>query len=130
MNLAQEDKAEKAAKVLALCDEELPATNVPHDFQSGSLDMARTYAAIGNKAKAKEIVKQLWDKSNQYIQYYCSLSPSRFSGSQRDCMLHIYILEHLTQIASQIDEKLGNEYESKLDAALNRFQEKGGNLGF
>ena len=130
MNLAQEDQPEKAAKVLALCEKEIPATNVPHDFQSGSLDMARTYASIGNDAKAKEVIACLWKKSNQYLNYYCSLSPSRFAGCQRDCLLHAYILEHLAHLASQVDEKLGEEYEKKLEVALNAFQAKGGDLGY
>ena len=129
LNLAEEHKPAKAAKVLALCEEELPATNVPHSIESGSLDIARTYATIGNKGKAKDVMEQLWKKSTQYLQYYFSLSPSRLSGSQRECMLHIYVLEHLTQLASQVDEKLGDEYSLRLDALLRTYQEKGGNLG-
>jgi hypothetical protein len=70
LNLAEEHKPANAAKVLALCEEELPATNVPHSIESGSLDIARTYATIGNKGKAKDVMEQLWKKSTQYLQYY------------------------------------------------------------
>ena len=129
-NLAAEGDDKKAAEILALCEQELPDTNVPHDFQCGSVDMARTYAAIGNKAKAKELVEKLWTKSSQYLSYYCSLSNTRFQGSQRDCMLHIYIMEHLVQLVGQIDEKLADDYEAKLNMALNAFQARGGDLGY
>ncbi|MBR1484077.1 MAG: hypothetical protein IJ612_00075, partial [Prevotella sp.] len=130
MNLANEDKEKEAAQVLALCSEELPATNVPHDFQSGSLDMARTYAAIGDNAHALEIIKQMWTKSSQYMNFYLSLGSSRFKGSQRDCLLHIYIMEHLAQMIDQIDEKMGDEYNNKLASILNIYQAKGGSLGY
>jgi hypothetical protein len=128
--LASEGKTAEATKILDIAEQELPSQNVPHDLQGGSLDMASTYLAIGNKKKAKEITEQLWTKSRQYMKYYCSLSPSRFSGCQRDCMLHLYIMEHLMQIAGDIDEKMGNDYGKQLDATIAEFQSHGGKLGF
>ena len=130
LNLAQEDKSEKAAKVLALCEQELPCTNVPHSYESGSLDMARTYVTIGNKAKAQEILDQMWKKSIQYLGFYMSLSPSRFSISNRDCMLHLYIMEHLIHLAGQIDQKKAEAYTNKFEEVLTTYQSKGGDLGF
>ena len=130
LNLAQEDKPKQAAQVLALADQELPAVNVPHDFQSGSLDIARTYASLGNKAKAMEIIGQLWNKSMQYMAYYNSLSPAKFSGSQQDCMLHLYVMENLTQLASQVDEKKSDELMQQLDSVIETYQNRGGSLGY
>ena len=130
LNLAQEDKPKQAAQVLALADQELPAVNVPHDFQSGSLDIARTYASLGNKAKAMEIIGQLWNKSMQYMTYYNSLSPAKFSGSQQDCMLHLYVMENLTQLASQVDEKKSDELMQQLDSVIEAYQNRGGSLGY
>ena len=130
LNLAQEDKSEKAAKVLALCEQELPCTNVPHSYESGSLDMARTYVAIGNKAKAQEILDQMWKKSIQYLGFYMSLSPSRFGISNRDCMLHLYIMEHLIHLAGQVDQKKAEAYTNKFEEVLTTYQSKGGDLGF
>ena len=128
-NLAAEGKTDKAAEVLALAEKEIPTYNVPADFASGSLDMVRTYLAIGQKDKAKNLLEQLWKKSAQYMRWYCSLSGLRFAGSQQDCQVHIYILELLAQMAGEIDEKTGSTYEQQLESIFRQYQNKGGNLG-
>ena len=129
-NLANEGKTKKAVEVLALSERELPAANLPHDGIYGSIDMARAYAAVGNKAKAKEIVEQLWEKSTQYMGFYCSLSASRFAGSQRDCQLHIYLMNRVMQLAAQIDPKLGEDLATKFDTILGVYSQRGGRLDF
>ena len=127
-NLAAEGKNDKAAEVLALAEKEIPTYNVPADFASGSLDMVRTYLAIGQKDKAKALLEQLWTKSSQYMRWYCSLSGLRFAGVQQDCQVHIYILELLTQLADEIDENMGTKYEQQLENIFRQYQNKGGNL--
>ena len=116
--------------MLALCEQELPCTNVPHSYESGSLDMARTYVAIGNKEKALEILDELWQRSTQYMGFYMSLSPSRFSISSRDCLLHLYVMEHLVQLAGQVEQKKAEDYTKKFEDVLTTYQTKGGDLGF
>ena len=126
INLANEGKNDKAAKILALAEKELPTYNVPADFASGSLDMVRTYTAIGQKGKAKNLLQQLWTKSSQYLNWYCSLSGMRFAGSQQECQMHLYILQMLTQLASDIDEKTGEKYDQELENIFRQYQSKGG----
>ena len=130
LHLADEGEDEKAAQVLALSEKEIPTYNVPADFASGSLDMARTYAALGQNDKAKAYVDELWKKSSQYMQWFCSLDGQRFASYQRDCQMHLYIMQMLAQIADDIDEKTGEQYAKKLEDAFRAFQAKGGNLGF
>ena len=130
MHLANEGKNEKAAQVLALAEKEIPTYNVPADFASGSLDIARTYNTIGQKDKAKATVAELWKKSGQYMQWYCSLDARHFASSQRECQLHLYIMQMLAQIAEDIDEKMGEEYTKQLESTFHAFQSKGGSFGY
>jgi hypothetical protein len=130
MNLVDEGKKDKAAEVLALAEKEIPTYNVPADFASGSLDIVRAYNAIGQKDKAKDMLEQLWKKSTQYMQWYCSLDGMRFANSQRDCQMHLYILQMLTQQAADIKPELGEQYERQLELVFRTYQGKGGNIGF
>ena len=128
-HLANEGHNDQAAEVLAKAEKELPNYNVPADFQSGSLDMARTYARIGKKAEATKLIDELWKKSTQYMQWYCSLSPSRFAGAQQDCMLHLYVMQQLLDIASQADEALGDKLASQFEQIYSIYHSCGGNFG-
>ena len=130
INLVNEGKKKEAAQVLALCEQELPTYNVPVDYTSGSLDMVRAYIGIGDKANAKELLMKLWEKSRQYMRWYCSLSGVRFAGSQQDCMLHLYVMQQLTQQAAKVDESLGDKLDKEIIGILDRYQKMGGTLGF
>ena len=129
-HLISEGKDKKAAEVLAKAEKEIPTYNVPVDYQSGSLDMARAYVALGDKKHAKEQISALFKKSSQYMRYYNSLSGDRFAAAQNDCMLHIYLMQQLLQIADGVDKKWADQLESEIGAAVGLFQNKGGNLGF
>ena len=128
-NLSAEGKKDKAAEILALSEKEIPTYNVPADFASGSLDMVRTYLTIGQKDKAKQLLGQLWTKSEQYMRWYCSLDGLRFAGVQQDCQMHLYILEVLAQMAGDTDEKTAAKYDQQLETIFRHYQSKGGNLG-
>ena len=126
LHLAEEGQDKKAAEVLARVEQEFPNENVPHDYQSGSLDLVRTYIALGKNDKASEIIALLWKKSSQYVSYYCQLNSARFSAAQTDCMYHLYIMNHLADLATTIDEKLGNEYAASLDELARTYSNRGG----
>jgi len=128
LNLAQEGENKKAEEVLTLVDKEIPAYNVPHDYTSGSLDMAKAYLMVGNDAKAKELTEQLWVKSKQYLMFYCSLTPMQMKGRNRECIFHIYIMQHLSDLAGEIDEELGEKYFAELNELAKLFQQNGGSF--
>ena len=67
LNLISEGKKDKAKAVLDKCEKELPSYNIPHDYQSGSLDIAKGYAFIGDTKKAQQLIDGLWKKSCQYL---------------------------------------------------------------
>ena len=126
LNLAMENQMEKAKNVLAKCEKELPAYNVPHDFQSGTTDLIRAYVLTGQNKKAQQLLDQLWKKSSQYMQWYCSLDGMRFESSQRDCMIHLYILNQLLEVQDTIDEKKADVKEKQMQALMTIYHDKGG----
>jgi hypothetical protein len=126
MHLLNEGQGQKAAEVLAYVDKNIPAYNVPIDYLSGSLDEARVYESLGQKQKAKAIANELWEKSRQYIEWYCTLKGMRFSSAQRDCLQHFYILQQTAMLTQKIDEKLGAQRMQQLDSMLNMYRMKGG----
>ena len=60
LNLIQEGKKDKAAKALAYAEKVIPAYNVPMNYLSGGIDIAKAYALLGNKAKAKEAINSVF----------------------------------------------------------------------
>ena len=127
-HLIDEGKADKAKEVLDKAEKEIPGYNVPHDFQSGSLDLARAYAVTGQKQKAQELVTTLWKKSSQYLQWYCSLETTRFVSSQRDCMLHLYLMNQMMELQNSLDTKKGEQMEKQLQALSELYYSKGGSF--
>ena len=127
-HLIEEGKVEKAKAVLAKCEKEIPAYNVPHDYQSYSLELARGYQATGQKQKAQELLDQLWKKSSQYLQWYCSLDEMRFASSQHDCLLHMYLMNQMLDLQDDIDAKQGEKKDQQLQALIQLYHAKGGSL--
>ncbi|SHK30376.1 DUF2723 domain-containing protein [Xylanibacter ruminicola] len=129
MNLVQEGKNKKAMAVLDKCEKMLPSYNIPHDYQSGSMDLARAYALTGQTKKAQELIDQLWNKSTEYMKWYCSLDGQRFESSQQDCMLHIYILNQVLDLQSAVDEKKAEEKDKQFQTINKIYTAKGGTYG-
>ena len=129
MNLVQEGKDKQAKTVLAKAEKALPSYNIPHDYQSGSLDLAKAYALTGQPKKAQQIIDNLWKKSTEYMLWYCSLSTDRFAMSQQECMVHMYILNQILNLESVVDEKQAKEKEAQFKAIGNLYETKGGTYG-
>jgi len=129
MNLIQEGKEKQAKAVLDKTEKALPTYNIPHDYQSGSLDLARAYALTDQAQKAQQVIEDLWRKSAEYALWYCSLSNDRFAMSQQDCMVHMYILNQILNIQSAVDEKKAKEKEKQFETISKLYQSKGGVYG-
>jgi hypothetical protein len=129
MNLAAEGQTKKAAEVLAYLDKNIPEYNVPVDYSSGSLDEARVYAAIGNKAAANHLIKELWKKSSQYLNWYLSLEGIRFTSAQRECMINLHIMQQAAIIANETDPTWAEKKLKELEIFAERYQNKGGKFG-
>ena len=129
MNRVNEGDDKKAAKVLAYLDKNIPEYNVPVNYQSGSLDEARVYAHLGQKQKAMDMFKKLFDNSYQYAAWYCSLEYMRFLSAQRDALLHFYIMNQILVEANDINEKWAKAQQVRMNGLLQLYRSKGGSFG-
>ena len=128
-NLLWEGDSTRAAEVLDRTEKEIPSYNVPHDFQSSSIEMARTYAELGNAKKAKEVTEELWKKSDQYMTYYNSLPDASFRSQARNCQFHMfYVMRSLIDIAEMFDRGLADNYEQQLNSHINTYIGRGGSM--
>lgn len=128
LNLIQEGKKDKAAKALAYAEKVIPAYNVPMNYLSGGIDIAKAYALLGNKAKTKEAINSVFKNAHQYMVWYNSLSGSRFMQSQQDCMMHLYVMNSCIDIAHMIDNKWAESLMKQFNADAATYQSKGGRL--
>jgi hypothetical protein len=126
MNLVQEGDTARARQVLDKAEKEIPSYNVRHDYQSGSLDLIKAYAFTDQDQKAQQLLDELWKKSCQYLTWYCSLDGLRFSGSERDCMVQIYIMQQMLDVQDLLSEELATKKEKQLEGYLRMYQSKGG----
>ena len=129
MNLVNEGEDKKAANVLAYLDKNIPEYNVPLNYQSGSLDEARVYAHLGQKQKAMDMFKKLFNNSYQYAAWYCGLEDFRFVSAQRDALLHFYIMNQILVEANDINEKWAKTQQVRMNGLLQLYRSKGGSFG-
>ncbi len=128
LQLIGEHKNKKALDILKKADTEIPDYNVPIDYMSGGLDMARGWVMAGNKQKASEYLGKVWKTSSQYLTYYLSLDTNRFTQAQNDCIRQIMIMQSTCEIASMIDLKTAKKYEDQLNKLYTLYHGRGGRM--
>jgi hypothetical protein len=68
-------------------------------------------------------------ESLQYLNWYCSLEGMRFSSSQRECLMHFYILQNILRYTGEADQKWTDEKGKEFDAIASIYAGKGGSFG-
>ena len=124
--LISEQKNDKALKVLQKADKVMPDYTVPYNYMSGGLDFAKAYAILGKKAEASNILDKVWHNAVQYAQYYLQLEGSRFSQSQRDCMIQLSIMNQACEVYAMLDKTKAAKAGQTLDALYRMYVGKGG----
>ena len=127
-HLIQEGKDDKAKKALLYCDKQIPAYNVPLTFMSGAHDMAKCFAMLGMKDKAKTYITAVFDNAKQYARYYSSFTGNTLAGYQQDAMMQFYIMNNCIDVADMIDSKLADRFNKELMAVTTMYQANGGRL--
>ena len=128
LELVGEGQVDKAEKVLRYTAKMIPAFNVPHNYASGSMDMARTWIILGNKQQAMSIINDLWRNSVQYMKWYCSLEGFRFESAQTECLTHFYILQQLAALTDTIDQATADKQMNELSLLTSIYEQRGGKL--
>ncbi len=130
VELVNEDDNKKAEEVLRFTAKQIPSYNVAHNYSSGSMDMARAWAIVGNNKEALKIMNDLWKTSTQYMRWYCALEGFRFDSAQNDCAIQLYIMQQLVALADTFDSQWADKHMKELSQLAALFEQKGGNLGF
>ena len=126
MNLIREKQPEKARKVLEKAEKVLPPSLVPMKYIGGGADLARAYALVGEKEKAKKTIQIMWNDAAQYMRFYLSLSGNNFSLSQQDCMTQMYIMQQLNEITNMTDKNLAKRQLDEMSHYYAAYRTKGG----
>ena len=128
LQLVAEHKNKKALDILKKADVEIPDYNVPIDYMSGGLDMARAWVLAGNKQKATEYLGKVWKTSSQYLTYYLSLDANRFAQAQNDCIRQIMIMQSACEVASMVNLGIAKKYEDQLNKLYTLYHGRGGRM--
>ncbi|MBQ8050858.1 MAG: DUF2723 domain-containing protein [Bacteroidaceae bacterium] len=115
LQLMREGKAEKALKLMQLAEKEIPATTVPHGWQGRSLDIARTWLALGQKKKGEEIATHVGKTSCEYLDWYLSQSPRYANASAYDIRMHFVTLQEAVELLEAADSPLAAQYGQRLE---------------
>ena len=130
LELINEGEDKKAEEVLRYTAKQIPSYNVPNNYASGSLDMARAWVMLGNNKEAMVLVNDLWKTSSQYMKWYCTLNGYHFEASANDCAIQMYIMQQLIALVDGFDQKWADSHMKELGEMAAVYQQKGGNLGF
>ena len=128
LQLLAEQKNDKALKVLQKAEKEIPEYNVRINYMSGGLDMARAYALLGQRAKARQYFDKCFTDAAQYATWYLSLNNDRFLQSQEDCLRNIMIMHQVSENAAMTDKKLAAGYDGRMKMFYNSYRARGGQM--
>ena len=85
-NLVSKGDLKRAKEVLEKSDEVLPQSVVSYgDYIGGTSDLALAWAAVGNKAKAEELLTIFASTAEQYLNWYVNYSAKPVQMSARGC---------------------------------------------
>ena len=119
--LIREGKKEKALAVLNKCDEEFPASILPHNYwQSQSHLIGQAYLTLGEKEKAMEILSQVANNDIEYIIWYLSLDEGHFNASFGEVRNCLSTLVKTMQIMERCGDKETMDHYSELFDRLYR----------
>lgn len=116
--LIREGKKDMAQKALEKAAKAIPATTVPHNFSSGSLDMADAWVAVGNNAEAEKILLPMLDNIQEYVDWYLSLDSYNFMSSSEDCRYYLYQFQKVLESLERSKSKKVDQYTRAFDMRL------------
>ncbi len=126
--LLSEGKNEKALKAIEYAEKVIPTYNLPMRYMNGGLDFIDAYYVLGQTAKAEKIMTDMWTNSVQYLNWYFSLSQSRFFSSKRECMMNFFVLQNLLEIARENNSKSADAMSKQFYSLMEVYQGRGGSF--
>ena len=126
LQLLKEGKVDKVRQALEYCEQVIPVTTIPSDFQSGSKDLANGWLALGEKEKAIRILHDMADKSLEYLHWYMAMDAGRFQLSVQECLYHFYLLDEVTRLMEAHKLPKAEDYGRQMDELYAAFSRRAG----
>ena len=114
LQLMREGKDDKALKLMEKAEQVIPASTVPHGWQGGSLDIARTWIALGKEKKGEEIARYVAQTSCEYLDWYFMQSAHYAKASSYDIRSNFLMLQEATELLHASNSKQADHYEQQL----------------
>ena len=112
--LLREGKKEQALRLMEKAEKAIPASVVPHGWQGGSLDIARTWLSLEKNQKCEEIAAHVAQNACEYLDWYISL-PSRYTKlSTYDIRANFITLQDAVELLEGANSKLAPAYDKRL----------------
>ena len=116
----------RAQKALDYCEKQIPEYNVPYDWRSGAIELARAYAFLGNNKKADYILSKIATDSRQFLTWYNSLNTNELMSYRRDYMLHLEVLRNVLRTYQMFDEAKMKKTENEIMQYYGQWQSRTG----
>lgn len=120
LELCQEEKMDKAAKVLAKMEKDIPEYNVPMTWVSGGAILIQAYGMLDNTDKVNDVANKLWKYSEQYVKWYLSLSPQKLLNS--DCAMHLQIMNNVLDVTERFDSEWAQKHEKPFEQLIKKYE--------
>ena len=120
--LLAEGKTDKARAVLEKAEQVIPAITVPHNYQSGSLEMAQSWLSLDNKEKATELAAAVAQNASEYCEWYTGLSDARLQASADECYYYLIQLSNALKVLDQTAPEKSATYDLALRKFFEEFQ--------
>lgn len=126
--LLKEGKKDKALKALEYCEKVLPGKNIPHSYQSGSVDLAKAWLLVDKKNEANAILEEVGKNASEYCRYFLSLDASHLAAS--DFQFYLSVLHQCANNLKYGASPKSEEYSKLVDTYYNAYQIRfGGGTG-
>ncbi len=111
--LLLEGKLDKAKKLMEKAEQEIPSITVPHNFQSGSLQLAEVWVAVGEKRKAELICEQVLRDNEEFLIYYLQQTGRYAQSSARECAYRLFQMRDAMDILFEVNEKEAEKWAQR-----------------
>ena len=115
MRLLQEGKVDKVAKLIDYAEQVISPENVPHNYPSGSLDLARVSLRVKKAEHAINLSRAVAQGACEYIEWYLSLPTSILLRDDRDCMYYMYQLHAAAEVLKEANCDEAKTFEERLE---------------
>ena len=115
MRLLQEGKVDKVAKLIDYAEQVISPENVPHNYPSGSLDLARVSLRVKKADHAINLSRAVAQGACEYIEWYLSLPTSILLRDDRDCMYYMYQLHAAAEVLKEANSDEAKTFEERLE---------------